>query len=142
MLLASGAHLIERLTAACPSAEGNVFATGDLAEVPEKSQIAPALHVVLVSYTPKEYIGPAIRWEESWAVAAVVKHAARKDRATALQSEAAPLVAEVINALSGWRFPLAQDVWAAAKIIPGPRPAFSETHAYFPICVGITVATG
>ncbi|MBW7901260.1 MAG: hypothetical protein H3C26_07275 [Rhodocyclaceae bacterium] len=135
-LLNAGSYLIERAREACPAARGNVFSTDDLAGVAEKTQVAPALHVVLYGYQPAEDDGDGtVRWDEVWLVVAVVKHAARRDRPLAQQKEAVPLVAEVLAAFSGWRLPAESGVHCRLKVVPGPRPHFSETHAYFPVAL-------
>ncbi|MDR1936852.1 MAG: hypothetical protein LBS49_14990 [Candidatus Accumulibacter sp.] len=142
MLLKSGALLIDRLIETCPAACGNVFAAADLAEVQEALQITPALHVLLLDYQPVETTPTgAIRWDETWCVVAVVKHAARRDRASAQQHEAAPLLGEVIRGLSNWRFPLGPGRAGRCKIVPGPRPGVSTTHAYFSIGVSVVSVT-
>lgn len=141
MLLATGSILIERLKAACPAAEGNVFATGDLAGVAAALQTTPALHVVLLSYHPVEAVGSNVRWEETWCVVAVVKHAARKNRAGAQQMAGAELVGEVIRALSGYRYALKPGCWGKLGLTGGVSPGFDENHAWFPITVKTTVVT-
>jgi hypothetical protein len=141
MLLATGAHLIDRLKATCPAAKGNVFATADLAGVAAAMQTTPALHVVLLSYRPVETAGSSVRWEELWCVTAVVKHAARKDRAGAQQEAGAQLVSEVVRALSNWRYALKPAQWGRLTLVGGVSPGFDELHAYFPITVKTTVTT-
>ena len=141
MLLATGTHLIERLKTACPAAEGHVFATADLAGVAANMQVTPALHVVLLSYRPVEIVGSTVRWEETWCVVAVVKHAARKDRAAAQQQAGVALLSEAIRALSGYRYELAQKHWGKLTLVSGVAPAFDENHAYFPLTVKTVVVT-
>ncbi|MBA3997030.1 MAG: hypothetical protein C0466_07655 [Candidatus Accumulibacter sp.] len=142
-LLNAGPCIIERLKDRCLSVSGNVFSAADLAGVAEKTQIAPALHVVLQGYTPGDDDGAgAVRWDETYLVVAVVKHAARKDRPQAQQEEAAPIVKDVLAALSGWRLPAKSQVNSKLKLVPGPRPHFSETHAYFPLAFQVQPKTG
>jgi hypothetical protein len=137
MILDAGARMIERLKARCPAARGNVFAARDLSDVEEALQITPALHVLLSRYRPLEVRAGNVRWEQGWLVVAVVKHAARKDRALALIDEGATLVDEVLGALSGWH-PGAPLI-APLAVTDGPQPGFSETHAYFPLAFTATV---
>jgi hypothetical protein len=131
--------LAERLKHRCPSAHGNVFAAADLAGVAEAAQVAPALHVMLYDYAPIEAVGGETRWRETWLVVAVVRHSARNDRAQAQQQQAAPVVREALAALSGW-FP-GHPVVGHLEFVPGPRPAFSDSHAWFPFAVVIEVVT-
>ncbi|MDR1063246.1 MAG: hypothetical protein LBL48_04830 [Azoarcus sp.] len=142
MLLATGRHIVERLETCCPEAAGRVFTAADLAGVTEAAQVAPALHVVLLDYAPAETApGGSIRWEEVWCVVALVKHAARSERAGAQMDAACPLLDAAIRALSGYRYPLAEGVWGTLKIVPGPRPHFDNAFAYFPVAVATTVVT-
>ncbi|GHU38475.1 hypothetical protein AGMMS50256_37820 [Betaproteobacteria bacterium] len=141
-LLSLSPCLVERLKLRCPSVNGKVFSTADLSGVQEAAQAAPALHVVLWDYAPVEVLpGRAdIRWRETWLVVAVVKNAARKDRAGAQIEAGDPLVAEVLDALAGWR-PEARIIQGALKAIPGPRPVCTDTHAYFPLAFEANVVT-
>jgi hypothetical protein len=140
-LLVAGPLLIDRLKARCPSVGDSVFSTADLAGVAEKSQVAPALHVVLYGYTPEQDNAGDVLWDETYLVVAVVKHAARKDRSQAQQDAAAPLLAEVLAALSGWRLPASGGVSGVVTTARGPRPDFSDTHAYFPLAFQVRPVT-
>ncbi len=140
-LLIAGSLLIDRLKARCPSVGGAVFSTADLAGVAEKSQVAPALHVVPSGYTPADDSSGDVLWYEIYLVVAVVKHVARKDRSQAQQDAAAPLLAEVLAALSGWRLPTGAGVNGLVSVVPGPRPEFSDSHAYFPLAFQVRPVT-
>jgi hypothetical protein len=135
-MLAAGTRIAERLKARCPTARGKVFSARDLADVEESRQITPALHVVLYSYRPLETRAGSARWEQVWLVVAVVKHAARTERALALIDEGAALVDEALAALSGWH--PGPPAILPLTVIDGPRPGFSETHAYFPLAFAVT----
>jgi hypothetical protein len=130
-LLATGALIVERLKTSCPAARGNVFSARDLADIDESKQITPALHVMLYDYRPVATRAGSAKWEETWIVVAVVKHAARTDRPLALIDEGAALVDQVVAALSGWH--PGRSVAVPITLSEGPRPGFSETHAYFPL---------
>ena len=140
-LLLAGPLLIDRLKARCPSVSGAVFSTADLAGVAEKGQISPALHVVPWGYTPTDDRNGDVLWGETYLVVAVVKHAARKDRSQAQQDTAAPLLAEVLAVLSGWRLPAGAGVSGLVSVVPGPGPDFSDTHAYFPLAFQVQPVT-
>lgn len=139
MLTRSGEPIIARLKAACPAAKGNVFSTSDLAGVMEKDQVTPALHVVLFDYQPDDQAFGDVVWDETWLVVAVVKNVAR-DRIAAQLNDVEPLLTEALAALAGWR-PLGMGT-AALGVTPGPRPKFSETHAYFPLAFVARPTTG
>lgn len=141
MLLASGDHILQRLKAECPSVGGNVFSTADLADVAEQAQTAPALHLVLLDYRPKQSVGPSVLWDETWCVVAVVRHAARRDRAWSFAEAAAPLLREAVLALSGWCYEIVPGDAARLEAVAGPRPAFSAGFAYFPLAFRAVVST-
>lgn len=124
--------IIERLKATVPAAR-TVLAAEDLADVQERSQVAPALHVIYGGYRVIEASenGRAASTEQSWIVVAVVKGASqRSDGPAALRASAAELVGPVLSALMGWR-PV--DRMRPLKLANGPRPAFSGGFAYFPL---------
>ena len=129
MLIETTDAIVERLKALCPAAKGNVFDTADLAGVKAKSQITPALHVVLFDYAPADVVDGEGLWDETYFVIAVVKNASR-DRVAGQRSEAATLLNEALQALSGWQ-PASST--AQLNVVPGPRPWPSATHAYFPL---------
>jgi len=121
--------IVQRLKDECPAAKQNVFDTTDLAGVKDKDQLTPALHVVLYDYDPTDVVDGEGLWDEIYLVIAVVKNVGR-DRVAAQRAEAKNLLLETLIALCGWKpstsaFPL--------KLIKGPRPYFSLTHAYFPL---------
>jgi hypothetical protein len=142
VLLITGQAIVDRLKEKCPSANGRVFSAADLSDVAEAAQKAPALHVILRSYEPVEVtpVG-AIMWNEVWCVIAVVKHVARQDRPLAQMAEAAPLLSDAVAALTRYRYPLSEETWGTLEITSAPRPLFSDTYAYFPICVTAKVVT-
>ena len=135
--------LINRLKQKCPSVSGHVFSSADLAGVQEAAQIAPALHVVLWDYTPAEALpGRAgTSWRETWLVIAIVKNAARKDRSGAQIEAASPILDEALAAVEGW-FPESGGALGSLQAVSGPRPAFTPTHAYFPLAFAVNVETG
>ncbi|MDR1424296.1 MAG: hypothetical protein LBI92_06825 [Azoarcus sp.] len=142
MLLQSGHYIVERLKARCPEAAGRVLTTADLAGVAEAAQIAPALHVVLLDYMPAETTpGGSVRWDETWCVVALVRHAARQDRAAAQAASACPLLNAAVRALAGYRYRIVGDAWGKLAIVPGPRPYLDEAFAYFPFAVRAACVT-
>lgn len=134
-LLEAGEHIVSRLKARCATAGDNVFSTADLAGVKEKSQVTPALHVVLHSYSPLGNDGKSTtRWSEIYLVVAVVKHARQNVGTEAIRTAAAPLLAETIAALDGWRCP---GTIKSAHAIDPPRPLITDTFGYFPLAFAL-----
>jgi hypothetical protein len=136
--LSIGPAIVERLKSRCPAAAGNVFSTRDLGDVEESKQVTPALHVVLHGYHPEETRAGTARWREDWLIIAVVRHSARSERAAALTAEGAELARQAFYALSGW---LPPGLTVPLAVSEGPRPGFSETHAYFPLAFAATTHT-
>lgn len=138
MLIETADLVVERLKAECPAARGNVFDTADLAGVKDKDQVTPALHVVVYDYAPSDVVDGDGIWDETYLVVAVVKNVAR-DRVAAQRADALPLLREAIVALCGWK-PATSTL--ALKVVPGPPPYFSATHAYFPLAFAGRPITG
>lgn len=124
--------IIERLKASVPAARA-VLAAEDLADVQERSQVAPALHVIYGGYRVAEAAenGRGAITEQTWIVVAVVKGAGQRgDAPAALRASAASLVGQVLAALMGWR---PAERMRPLKLANGPRPVFSGGFAYFPL---------
>ncbi len=124
--------VIERLKAMVPAARA-VLAAEDLADVQERSQVTPALHVIYGGYRITESAdnGRGAITEQTWIVVAVVKGASqRADGPAALRASAAALVGPVLAALMGWR---PAERMRPMKLANGPRPVFSGGFAYFPL---------
>lgn len=138
-LLDAGPLIEARLNALCPSAQGNVFSTADLASVKEAQQVTPALHVVLHSYQPVENDGAGDnRWREIWLVIAVVKNVRQGTGAKAVRDTAPPLLSEVVAALDGWRCP---GTVGLVRAVPPPQPMITSGFGYFPLAFSNDVVT-
>jgi hypothetical protein len=138
-LLDAGPLLEARLRAACPAAGDNVFTAADLAGVKEKSQVTPALHLVLHSYRPVADDGAADSlWREIWLVVAVVRNARQNVGTRALREAASPLLKEAVAALDGWRCPGATGV---VRAIDGPAPLFTDGLGYLPLAFAVNTVT-
>lgn len=138
-LLASGPHIEARLRAKCRTAGDNVFTTASLAGVKEKSQVTPALHLVLHSYQPLSNDGSGnSRWRLIWLVIAVVRNARQNAGAAPIQGEAGDLLAESIGALDGWRCP---DTSKNMEAIDPPPTLIADGFGYFPLAFAVEVVT-
>lgn len=124
--------IIARLKAAVPAARA-VLAAEDLTDVQERSQTAPALHVIYGGYrvVSASESGRGANTEQTWIVVAVVKGASqRADGPAAVRASGAELVGPVLAALMGWR---PSERMRPLKLANGPRPVFSGGFAYFPL---------
>lgn len=138
-LLDAGPLLETRLRQRCPTAGDNVFTTDSLAGVKERSQVTPALHLVLHSYPKVPGEDGMSLWQEIWLVVAVVKHARQgPGQQAALRAAAAPLLAEVLAALDGWKCP---GTIGRVNALTPPNPLFTESFGYFPLAFEVRVAT-
>lgn len=138
-LLAAGNHIVSRLKARCATASDNIFSTADLAGVKERSQVTPALHVVLHSYRPlSDDSGPTSRWSEIYLVVIVVKHARQVSGTDAIRNAAEPLLAEALAALDGWRCP---GCIGTVRAIDPPNPLFTDSFGYFPLAFAVESVT-
>lgn len=138
-LLDAGPHFETRLKARCPSAADNVFSTEDLAGVKERTQVTPALHVVLHSYRPlSDDEGACSRWREIWLVVAIVKNARQHAGTAGVRLAAAPLLAEAVAALDGWRCPGSVGL---VRAIDPPNPLITDGFGYFPLAFAVETVT-
>ncbi len=131
--------IVERLKACCPAAGDNVFAAADLAGVKERSQVTPALHVVLHSYAPAGDDGAGeLIWEETYLVVAAVRHASQRAAVESIRRAAAELLNETLTALNGWKCPGTVGLMHA---IAPPNPLITDSTGYFPLAFRVGVAT-
>lgn len=138
-ILESGPRLESRLKARCPAAGDNIFTTADLAGVKERSQVTPALHLVLHSYRPIANDGAADSlWREIWLVVAVVKNARQSVGTTAIREAAGPLLKEAIAALDGWHCP---GCIGPVRAIDPPTPLFTDAFGYLPLAFAVDTVT-
>lgn len=142
MALLDEAPLLEaRLRAICTTAGDNIFQTEGLAGVKERSQVTPALHLVLAGYQPKDDdAGDTSLWKTTWLVVAVVKNQRQGVGARAVReaSPAAALLKEVIAALDGWRCP---GTVGRVRAIPPPGPLITDGFGYFPLAFAVESVT-
>jgi len=138
-LLASGPAIEARLRAQCPAAGDNVFTTATLAGVKEKSQVTPALHLVLHSYRPiADDDGSGSLWRVIWLVVAVVRNARQNAGTAPIQDAAGDLLAQAVGALDGWRCP---GTVGKLRAIDPPNPLITDGFGYFPLAFSVDVVT-
>lgn len=130
-LLDVGEPLVERIKALCPSFKV-VQSAEDIEGVLESSQVSGSAYIVLGRYTPISNDGGGItRWRETWLVVSVVKFVRQGDSVQTMRSLAAPLLAEVLAAVDGWRIPGV--TVGQITPVPGPDPLISKGFGYFPL---------
>lgn len=124
--------IIERLKASCPTARA-VLSADDLADVTERSQTAPALHVVYGGYRVVQTTGEGCTalTEQRWVVVVVSRCSTQRDSSPAeARARAGALVGEAFSALMGWR--PAPDVQVLVPVTP-PAPMFRNGMVYLPL---------
>ncbi len=140
-LLDEGPLLKARLLARCPASAGNVFQTEDLKGVKAKSQVVPALHLVLHSYrTVADDGADSSLWRSIWLVVAVVRNQKQGVGAQAVLDEAAAgqLLAETIAALDGWRCP---GKAGRVRAIEPPPLLVADGFGWFPLAFTVDCVT-
>lgn len=142
MALLDEAPLLEaRLRAICTTAGDNIFQTEDLAGVKERSQVTPAVHLVLHSYEPAgDDNGDSTLWRAVWIVVVAVKHQRQGVGARAVResSPASTLLQEVIGALDGWYCP---GTVGRVRAIKPPAPLITDGFGYFPLAFAVESVT-
>jgi len=124
--------IIARLKALCPAARA-VLSVDDLADVAERSQTAPALHVVYGGFRVNSATdnGRSAVTEQRWLVIAVTRCSAQRDAAPAeARARSGVLAREALAALMGWR--PAPGMRPLTLSTP-PNPIFSNGMAYIPL---------
>lgn len=110
-----------------------VFTAADAANVEERSQMAPAYYVVLDSYAPTQGQGNGRiqQIEQQWVVYAVLRNAAKHDRAQGVRDDANAMIDLALGALCGW----APGVdFNPLRLMADSGPVYSDAgFGYFPL---------
>jgi|GEM_PF-777466 len=148
--------LIERLKEEVAHVNGHVFSVKDLAGVRQKAQRVPAIHVVYdgddvltgkhdraghgarMTTAETEYRSKQ-RVRQRWLVVTVVRNAAGElETGEAVRQSAGLIIQRTIEVLQGWQ-PLTRHKPFIRQ--PGPKPAYIDTFAYFPLLFTSEVMT-
>lgn len=124
--------ILERLKALCPAARA-VLSVDDLADVAERSQTAPALHVVYGGFRVNSATdnGRSAVTEQRWLVVAVTRCSAQRSAAPAeARARSGELAREALAALMGWRPVPGMRPLALAT---PPNPIFRNGMSYIPL---------
>lgn len=124
--------IVDRLKARCPAARA-VLSVDDLADVAERSQTAPALHVVYGGFRVSGGADSARSavTEQRWLVVVVTRCSAQRGAAPAeTRARSGVLAREALAALMGWRPVPGMRPLALAT---PPNPIFSKGMAYIPL---------
>jgi hypothetical protein len=137
--LSAEALLLDRLRATVTGARA-VLSAADLAGVEESQQQTPAVHVVLGGYRPTRVSGEGRvqETEQSWRVVVAVRNLRSPQTGEHAREDAGPVLAQVLEALQGWR-PSAEHTPLA--LAAGPAPGFSRGYGYFPLTFTTQVVT-
>lgn len=130
--LALETAIVARLRTLCPSARA-VLSVDDLGDVAERSQTAPALHVVYGGFRVSSATdnGRSAVTEQRWLVVAVSRCSAQRNAAPAeARARGGVLAREALAALMGWR--PAPGMRPLALATP-PNPIFSNGMVYIPL---------
>jgi len=128
------ALIIERLKNKASGVKA-VLSAADLADVAEKQQTTPALHVISGGWKPtavKPGSGGMLsaEFEQIWLVVVAVRNVRSAKTGTDARAEAGPILAATLKALLGWR---PSNEFQPFKPAPAPKPGFSAGYGYFPL---------
>ncbi len=126
---------VEQVLQAFPGLK--VFSAKDLAEVEERNQHTPAVHLVSDGLRPRDK-GEKVSFAEPWLTVVVVKNATQKDNAGASRTSASPILAALVEGLLGWQPDPAQLRVKPLATLPAPRPGFTANHGYYPLAWEVT----
>jgi len=132
MLLTAEPLLVARLTEKLPGVA--VLSAADLAGVTQARQVTPAVHVLWAGYRPGAMGGVDAELTqeltENWLIAVACRNLRSPKTGEHARSEAAPLVAAVIEALLGWQ-PTA--LHRALHLAAAPGPRFEAGFGTYPL---------
>jgi hypothetical protein len=110
-----------------------VLTTSQAAQVEERSQVVPAIYVVLDGYQPVEQVGAGAitSLESTWSIVVAVRSAKSHDSGDGIREDATALIDLVLDALLGFK---PSPAFAAMKAAPSPGPAYTDAgFGYFPL---------
>lgn len=105
-----------------------VTTANELADLEERAQITPAVHVIYGGYTPTNQAGQgaAQEIETRWIIVIAIR-TARRDGAT---DKADPIIDTAFKALAGWKPKTGS---RPMQLRSGPQAAHSNGFAYYPL---------
>ena len=108
-----------------------VLAEAEVERIEERSQVAPAVWVLLNGYQPVQDVTPGIATIElSWQIVVAVRSGYGMGSGDGVRIEAAPIIDVVIDALLGWR---PSKDFQSMKLDQSPGPGYSDAgFGYFP----------
>ena len=124
--------LVTRLNSRMGGVVERIYTAAELAQVPEQSQLTPALAVVYEGYTPADDINHVVQQVRfRFSVVVMTRSASNTDTQVGARTDASPLVDQVIEALLGYRF--SQPGYSTPRLVDAPGAGFSPGFAYYPI---------
>lgn len=128
MILIVEDAIVDRLEEALGD-EVRVLRAADLAEVKDRSQVAPAVHVIYGGYEPVSDVdGGSVQYLETrWIIVVVSKHARGSVEA---RSRIDGWIDKVFTSLAGWRPGAAQ---RRMRLRTAPSPVYQTGLAFFPL---------
>lgn len=130
--------MVERLQDRLGATVKQVYATAELADLEESSQVTPSVAVIYQGYapvqTPGQVYGAKVQQvEKTYIVSVAVRSALNTRTRQGAREESAPIVEAVMSALIGWR-PSALPAEGPLQLAPAPGAAFTDAgYAYYPI---------
>jgi len=110
-----------------------IYSTDELAQIEEKSQVVPSVHVIYDGWAPTQAVdqGAVQEIEHRWLAVVCVRSASQRNQAAGKRQKASEIIDEVIQATIGWR---PGQGYKPLLFADSPKPAYSDAgFAYFPL---------
>lgn len=127
MILDTETAIVERLEEALEG-QARIQTAQQLADVEERQQLTPAVHVIYSGYTPTREVGEGAvqEIETRWMIVVAVR-SARRNGTT---EKADPIFDGAIKALAGWK---PGNGKRALKLAPAPAAEHRAGFSYYPL---------
>lgn len=114
----------------------HILSAAELAGVPQKGQVTPAVHVIYggdqvpTASADRGYSGKPQKVLQKWLAVIAVRNAGSQVTGEKQREQAGPIISQVIAALAGFE---AGKGFGPMMRINAPAPAYNGTFAYFPL---------
>lgn len=123
--------IVQRLEA---KVNAKIYTAAELAELDERKQKTPAVHVINGGFGPTQARGDGVvqEIEHTWWLVVADKNATQSASGTGskVRSQVGPLIKQTIEAMIGWR---PNNEHRAFRMAESPQPAYSAGYGYFPL---------
>jgi len=110
-----------------------IYSSDELAQIEEKAQVAPSVHVIYDGWAPTNEVGQGSvqEIEHRWLAVVCVRSSSQRNQSAGKRQKASEIIDEVIRASIGWR---PGQGYKPLRFADSPKPAYSDAgFAYFPL---------